>query len=41
MQDLEGRKEYFAAGLKKIIMVIYCLHFIDRRMEVQGGYRTW
>ena len=39
MQDLEGRKEYFAAGLK-IIMVIYCLHFIDRRMEAQGGYGT-
>ena len=40
MQDIEGRKDYFAAGLKKIIMVIYSLHFMDRRMEVQGGYGT-
>lgn len=40
MQDHEGKKDCFAAGLKKIIMVIYSLHFIERRMEVQGGYKT-
>lgn len=40
MQDLEGRKECIAAGLKGIFVVIYSLHFIHRRMEVQRGYGT-
>lgn len=40
MQDLEGRKECIAARLKGIFVVIYSLHFIHRRMEVQRGYGT-
>lgn len=40
MLGLEERKEYITAGLKGIFVVLYSLHFIDMRMEVQGGYGT-
>lgn len=36
-----GEKEHiYRSRVRGILMVIYCIYFIDRRMEVQRGYET-